>query len=126
MSVTLHRRINSSQIHLTLSYSVLLWDCRPSALWKTFLASLTLWELFYLERVLLCAFIMNRALGPIFLFCCKFLFEMEFLKRPYLSKGFCIRKPILIRLCFSPDTLLLSLFLCYFKISSSLCTKNLS
>lgn len=73
---------------------------------------------FCLERLLLCAFTMNHALGPLFLFCCKFLFDMEFLKGPYLSKGFCKfgRKPILIRLprtnlLFSLSTLLLLLLL---------------
>lgn len=79
-------------------YSVLLWGFRPFALCrgKTHFGEPNTEK--SLERVLLCAFIMNHALGPLFLFCCKFLFEMEFLKRPYLSKGFCTRKPILIRL----------------------------
>lgn len=78
-------------------------DCRVSgplffAGETHFLGSPTLRKLFCFERVLLCAFTMNHALGPLFLLCCKFLFEMEFLKCPYLSKGFCTRKPILIRL----------------------------
>lgn len=93
------------------------WHCRCvywrvagilfSSMVRHFWWSQKLWKLFAWKE-LLCV-LMNRVLGPLFLFCCVSLFEMKFLKHPYLSKGFCTRKPILIRL---PQSNLLQSFVC--------------